>query len=83
MKGRTPIFLCLPEWGSDRTMKHIPIIYPISFILIIGITFFAGAYGIAEGAGPRSGAVQSYAVLQPAEDLAFVEKAALWVCPLH
>lgn len=64
-------------------MKHIPIIYPISFILIVGITFFAGAYGIAEGAGPRSRAVQSVAVLQPVEELAFVEKAAIWVCPLH
>ena len=75
-------------------MKHIPIVFPISLLIIVAVTFFSGAYAIAEGAvngqdgaiagqiaagpGPRGPAQQA-----PSGDHDWYQSAAIWVCPLH
>ena len=68
-------------------MKHIPIAFPLLFVLIIGATFFAGAYAIAEGAAV--GQVQASVAdggsshIESEGELEWYQSAAVLVCPLH
>jgi hypothetical protein len=68
-------------------MKHIPIAFPLLFLLIIVTTFFAGAYAVAEGAiaAPVAAAPAGDSSERPAslDHLEWYESAAVWVCPLH
>ena len=66
-------------------MRHIPIAFPILFLLIIGVTFFAGAYAIAEGAALGQGDVATPEPdhSAPRDKLEWYESAAVLVCPLH
>ena len=74
-------------------MKHIPIVFPISFLVIILVTFFSGAYAVAEGAvSGRQGAIVQQFAYRPgtdskqqasSADYVWYQSAAVWVCPLH
>ena len=71
----------------------MPLVYPLVFALVVLVTFFTGAYAIAEGAvngqspapaassgeGGRAGA----GLPSPATGLEWYESAAILVCPLH
>ena len=65
-------------------MKHIPIVYPLSLLVLIIFVFFTGAYAIAEGAVgepvvPAATTDSGVAV----DDHEWYESTAIWVCPLH
>ncbi len=61
-------------------MKHIPIVFPISFMVILVVIFFSGAYAIAEGAAAGQTGTAS---TQAGQGLDWYQSAAAWVCPLH
>ena len=59
-------------------MKHIPIVFPLSFAVILVVIFFTSAFAIADGAVGRGA--------QSAEadaNYEWYESTAIWVCPLH
>ena len=59
-------------------MRHIPVVFPLSFAVILVVIFFTSAFAIADGAVAKAG--------QPAKadaDYDWYESTAIWVCPLH
>ena len=62
-------------------MKDIPIVFPISLVVIVVIMFFSGAYAIAEGA--TGGPVAESNLPHVSADADWFQSAAIWVCPLH
>ncbi|MBM3944470.1 MAG: hypothetical protein FJ317_03140 [SAR202 cluster bacterium] len=66
-------------------MKDVPKIYPIALLLIIVFIFFVAAWAISEGALNRAEAATGVTAPEESavETLAFHERAAVWVCPLH
>ena len=79
------------EWDE---VKHIPVIYPLSLVVIILVTFFAGAYAISEGAFKDTSPIYAAtaptfetdagpAALGGATQHDWYETAAVWICPLH
>ncbi len=74
-------------------MRHIPMAFPLLFLLIVGATFFAGAYAIAEGAAVGQGDAATRVADYESGDgpdhsasrdkLEWYESAAVLVCPLH
>ena len=80
-----------PELG---TVKDIPIIFPLSLLVILAFTFFTGAYAISENALEDQTPVYASSVAPtPSADDSdpataalkrqWFENAAIWVCPLH
>ena len=64
-------------------MKHIPIVFPLSLLVIIVLSFFTGAYAISENALTEQPTAISAAAEQGEPDRQWFEKGAIWVCPLH
>ena len=72
-------------------MRHIPIIYPISLVIMLILTFAAGVYAVAEGAlediapayAATASAFESETVTGEATQHDWYEQAAVWICPLH
>ena len=62
-------------------MKDIPIVFPISLVVIVVIMFFSGAYAIAEGA--TGGPAAESNLPHVSADADWFQSAAIWVCPLH
>ncbi len=67
-------------------MRDLPIIFPISFAILIIMIFFTGAYAIAEDAAADRAVATSSSVTgaetQEGEEQ-WVDSAALFVCPFH
>ena len=63
-------------------MKHIPIVFPLSLLVIIVLSFFTGAYAISENALSEQPTAIA-AAGQGETDHQWLEKGAIWVCPLH
>ena len=59
-------------------MRHIPVVFPLSFAVLLVVIFFTSAFAIADGAVDRE-------VQTPAADADYewYESTAIWVCPLH
>ena len=75
-------------------MKHMPLVYPLVFALVVLLTFFTGAYALAEGAvtgqsptpaasSTGEGGRAEAGLQSPASGLEWYESAAILVCPLH
>ena len=72
-------------------MKDIPVIFPLSLLVIILFSFFTGAYAISEDAlSEEPGAVSAAAAGESSAsgdagslDHEWYQNAAIWVCPLH
>ena len=64
-------------------LRDVPLVFPISFAVILVMLFFTGAYAISENAlEERAAAVQVDAAVA-SEDREWLENAAIFVCPLH
>ena len=59
-------------------MKHIPIVFPLSFAVILVVIFFTSAFAIADGAVDREARSA-----EAAADYEWYESTAIYVCPLH
>ena len=59
-------------------MKHIPLVFPLSFAVILVVIFFTSAFAIADGAVGR----EAQATEADAEYECY-ESTAILVCPLH
>ncbi|MDP6715832.1 MAG: hypothetical protein QF368_14600 [SAR202 cluster bacterium] len=76
-------------------MRDLPIIFPLSLIVLLIMIFFSGAYAISEGATSQDlaalttsetpGGTTDHLNSLPAgaEGFDWYEDAAIWVCPLH
>ena len=73
-------------------MRDLPIIFPISLVVMLIAIFFSGAYAISEGATsseplfPTTSAGTFDHLNPPAQgsdEYDWFQDAALWVCPLH
>jgi hypothetical protein len=76
-------------------MRDLPIIFPLSLIVLLIMIFFSGAYAISEGATSQDlvalttsetpGGTTDHLGSLPAgtEGFDWYEDAAIWVCPLH
>ena len=70
-------------------MKDIPVIFPLSLLVIIVFSFFTGAYAISEDAlreelGVIAASGESSAPGDTESlDHQWYQNAAIWVCPLH
>ena len=72
-------------------MKHIPVIFPLSLLVIVLLSFFTGAYAISEDALSEEPGVIAAAgpgvSNEPGDagslDHRWYQKTAIWVCPLH
>ena len=64
-------------------MKHIPIVFPVSLLVIIVLSFFTGAYAISESALRDQPTAVAATAEQGETDHQWLEKSAIWVCPLH
>ncbi|MDP6072009.1 MAG: hypothetical protein QGG34_10695 [SAR202 cluster bacterium] len=73
-------------------MKELPLIFPVSFLVILIAIFFTAAYAISEDA--LSGATPAYASAHEASvatgnsddktaENDWYQQAAIFVCPLH
>ena len=62
--------------------RDVPLVFPISFVIILVMLFFTGAYAISENALERSATSQVDAAVA-SEDREWLENAAIFVCPLH
>ena len=59
-------------------MKHIPLVFPLSFAVILVVIFFTSAFAIAVGAvGRETQATEADAEYE------WYESTAILVCPLH
>ena len=59
-------------------MRHIPIVFPLSFAVLLVVIFFTSAFAIADGAVDReAGATEA------AAEYEWYESTAIYVCPLH
>tara|TARA_A100001037_G_scaffold277622_1_gene277846 strand:+ start:418 stop:588 length:171 start_codon:yes stop_codon:yes gene_type:complete len=56
-------------------LKEIPLVFPVTLILIIATLIFSSAYAIADGATGITAENQT--------NLEWHENAAVWVCPFH
>jgi len=56
-------------------LKEIPLVFPITLILIIATLIFSSAYAIADGATGTA--------TENPKNLEWHENAAVWVCPFH
>ena len=62
-------------------MKDIPLIFPLSLLVIVLLSVFTGAYAISENAlETQPAATASYS---GDADTQWFEKGAIWICPLH
>ena len=68
-------------WRS--LMKDIPIVFPLSLLVIILLSFFSGAYAISENALSDQPAAIVAAAEQGETDHQWFERGAIWACPLH
>jgi hypothetical protein len=59
-------------------MKHIPIVFPLSFAVILVVIFFTSAFAIADGAVTREAQTT-----EADADYDWYESTAILVCPLH
>ena len=59
-------------------MRHIPIVFPLSFVVLLGVIFFTSAFAIADGAVDREAQVA-----EAAAEYEWYESTAIYVCPLH
>ena len=72
-------------------MKDIPVIFPLSLLVIVVLSFLTGAYAISEDAlSEEPGVIAATAFVGPNEpgdaeslDHQWYQRAAIWVCPLH
>ena len=62
--------------------RDIPLVFPISLVIIMVMLFFTGAYAISENALEGSATGQVDAAVA-SEDHEWLENAAIFVCPLH
>ena len=59
-------------------MRHIPIVFPLSFAVLLVVIFFTSAFAISDGAVAREAdATQAEAEYE------WYESTAIYVCPLH
>ena len=76
-------------------MRELPVIFPISLVVLLIMIFFSGAYAVSEGATSIQPVAHTASMaptgtfdhLNPppagAEGFDWYEDAAIWVCPLH
>ncbi len=62
-------------------MKDLPLIFPLSLLVIVLLSVFTGAYAIAENALDTQ-TTAAGTVVQEA-DIQWFEKGSIWLCPLH
>lgn len=59
-------------------MRDIPLVFPLSFVVLLVVIFFTSAFAIADGAVAReAGATRADAEYE------WYESTAIYVCPLH
>lgn len=63
-------------------MKEIPLIFPLSLLVIILLSVFTGAYAISENALDTQ-TTAAGTIVQEEADTQWFEKGAIWLCPLH
>ena len=63
-------------------MKEIPLVFPLSLLLIVLLSVFTGAYAISENALDAQ-TTAAGTVVQGEADTEWFEKGAIWLCPLH
>lgn len=62
-------------------MRDLPIIFPISLVVLLIVLFFTGAYAVSAGAAADQ---QNYVSIgESTDDNNLFEKGALFVCPFH
>ena len=59
-------------------MRHIPLVFPLSFATLLAVIFFTSAFAIADGAVDRKAQVA-----EAAAEYEWYESTAIYVCPLH
>jgi len=59
-------------------MRHIPIVFPLSFVVLLVVIFFTSAFAIADGAVTREADTT-----QADAEYEWYESTAIYVCPLH
>ena len=59
-------------------MRHIPIVFPLSFVVLLVVIFFTSAFAIADGAVTREADA-----IQADPEYEWYESTAIYVCPLH
>ena len=63
-------------------MKEIPLIFPLSLLVIVLLSVFTGAYAISENALDTQ-ATAGGTVVREEADIQWFEKGSIWLCPLH
>ncbi len=63
-------------------MKEIPLIFPLSLLVIVLLSVFTGAYAISENALETQTATIETGAREDT-DTQWFEKGAIWLCPLH
>lgn len=63
-------------------MREIPIIFPLSLLVIVILSVFTGVYAISENALDTQTATTGTGSQEDA-DTQWFEKGAIWLCPLH
>jgi hypothetical protein len=59
-------------------MREIPLVFPLSFAVLLVVIFFTSAFAIADGAVTREGESA-----ETAAEYEWYESTAIYVCPLH
>ena len=59
-------------------MRDIPLVFPLSFVVLLVVIFFTSAFAIADGAVDREAQVA-----EAAAEYEWYESTAIYVCPLH
>jgi hypothetical protein len=63
--------------------RDVPLVFPISLVIILVMLFFSGAYAVAENAVEDERVSGQVGAAVGSEDREWLEDAALFVCPLH
>jgi hypothetical protein len=63
--------------------RDVPLVFPISLVIILVMLFFSGAYAVAENAVEDERVSGQVSAAVGSEDREWLEDAALFVCPLH
>jgi hypothetical protein len=63
-------------------MKHVPIIFPLSFLVLLVVIFASGTYAIAEVAVTNNTDISSTSKA-PTNGYDWYQSAAILICPIH
>ena len=59
-------------------MREIPLVFPLSFVVLLVVIFFTSAFAIADGAVDREAEAT-----EADPEYEWYESTAIYVCPLH